>query len=143
MPVSEFNHCKNPLTARASFYLDSYFEDVGEEYGYSVSCKPSNSAIEDVVVEITFIDYKTKTYANFFLLENGNIVKIKSQKSVKTGNKVFNDDIQILDEIETLYEVEENPCGQVQNFIKACENVEGFENIACQAIMIIEDAVKI
>lgn len=141
LSISEFSNCKNPLTARAAFYLDSFLESVGDKYGYAVSSMPYSSSVENAVLNIHFVDYKTKTIASFFLMEDGSIVKVKKISHSNTGRKIFNDDIQILDEIQTTYVLEDSPCGVVEGFLAACESEEGFENIACQSIMIIEDAI--
>lgn len=142
LPVSEFSNCKNPLTARAAFYLDGFLEDIGNEYGYSVTSIPSSVSVENSVVLIDFVDYKTNTHAKFCLTEKGEIIKITGIKHQKTGRKVFNDDIQILDEIETIYELDSAPCGVVEGFSAALGREDGLESIACQAIMIIEEAIN-
>lgn len=143
LPLSEFDNCKNPLTARAAFFLDFIIGEVGDEWGYSISTMPFSSSVENAVSCINFADFKTKKIKSFFLMEDGSLYKVKNITHTKTGNKIFNDDIQILDEVRTVYNLDDSPCGMINDFIKGCETENGIENIACQAISIIEDALSI
>ena len=137
LPLSEFENCANPITARASFYLGMIIDEVAEEYGCLATATPISNMVKNASAEISFVSHNE--ISKFVIMHNGNIVKVKKIACSKTGSKIYNDDIQILDEIQTDYTLEYQSCGPIEGFIESCETMEGIENIACQAIMIIED----
>jgi hypothetical protein len=137
--IEEFSNSKNPLMARAAFLLDHILEDVAKEWGYTTSVCP-RPEIDGSMMEVLVLNYNKMQKASFIVFNNGDVCRIKSISFVKTGDKVYNDDVQVLDEVETVYSLTD-PVDNVEN-IEDMAKKEEFEAIAAWLLDIMTDNMQ-